>query len=59
MRLPNGNTLSAEGFFGRMFQVTPEGEAVWEYTNPYHTSQTGRWASATPCFAQNTIRRER
>ena len=34
-RLPNGNTLILEGFFGRMFQVTPEGEVVWEYISPY------------------------
>ena len=34
-RLPNGNTLITEGFFGRIFQVTPEGEVVWEYINPY------------------------
>ena len=34
-RLPNGNTLITEGMFGRMFQVTPQGEVVWEYINPY------------------------
>ena len=34
-RLPNGNTLITEGVFGRMFQVTPEGEVVWEFINPY------------------------
>ena len=34
-RLPNGNTLITEGMFGRMFQVTPQGEVVWEYVNPY------------------------
>jgi outer membrane protein assembly factor BamB len=34
-RLPNGNTLITEGMFGRMFQVTPEGDVVWEYINPY------------------------
>lgn len=34
-RLPNGNTLITDGFFGRMFQVTPEGEVVWEYITPY------------------------
>ena len=33
-RLPNGNTLITEGIFGRMFQVTPECEVVWEYINP-------------------------
>ena len=34
-RLPNGNTLITEGVFGRMFQVTTEGEVVWEYINPH------------------------
>jgi hypothetical protein len=34
-RLPNGNTLINEGWFGRFFEVTPEGETVWEYINPY------------------------
>ena len=34
-RLPNGNTLICEGVFGRLFEVTTEGEVVWEYVNPY------------------------
>jgi hypothetical protein len=34
-RLPNGNTLIDEGMDGRLFQVTPEGDIVWEYVNPY------------------------
>ncbi|TBV11189.1 aryl-sulfate sulfotransferase [Stutzerimonas kirkiae] len=34
-RLPNGNTLIDEGMFGRIFQVTPAGEIVWEYVSPY------------------------
>lgn len=34
-RLPNGNTLINEGFFGRFFEVSPAGEVVWEYVNPY------------------------
>ena len=34
-RLPNGNTLINEGSFGRFFEVTPDGEVVWEYVNPY------------------------
>jgi len=33
-RLPNGNTLITEGRFGRMFQVTPDKQVVWEYVNP-------------------------
>lgn len=34
-RLPNGNTLIAEGMRGRLFQVTPSGEIVWEYHSPF------------------------
>ncbi|ARN83384.1 ArsR family transcriptional regulator [Methylocystis bryophila] len=34
-RLPNGNTFIDEGQIGRFFQVTPSGEIVWEYVNPY------------------------
>lgn len=33
-RLPNGNTLSLDSNEGRVFEVTPEGEIVWEYVNP-------------------------
>jgi hypothetical protein len=34
-RLPNGNTLITEGADGRLFEVTPEHEVVWEYMSPY------------------------
>ena len=34
-RLPNGNSLIDEGMNGRFFQVTPQGEIVWEYVSPY------------------------
>src|SRR5215471_17203101 len=34
-RLPNGNTLINEGWFGRFFEVTRDGAVVWEYVNPY------------------------
>lgn len=34
-RLPNGNTLICEGMTGRLFQVDPKGEIVWEYVNPH------------------------
>jgi len=33
-RLPNGNTLINEGLCGRFFEVTMEGDVVWEYVNP-------------------------
>ena len=34
-RLLNGNTLICESSFGRFFEVTKEGETVWEYVNPF------------------------
>lgn len=34
-RLPNGNTLITESMMGRAFEVTPEGEIVWEFYNPF------------------------
>jgi hypothetical protein len=34
-RLPNGNTFVCAGPTGRFFEVTPSGETVWEYLNPF------------------------
>jgi hypothetical protein len=39
-RLPNGNTLINEGSFGRFFEVTSEGDVVWEYVNPFFGPST-------------------
>jgi len=33
-RLPNGNTLICESDKGHVFEITPEGEIVWEFLNP-------------------------
>ena len=44
-RLPNGNTLITEGFPGRVFEVTGEGEIVWEYM--VAPAKTGRKSNAT------------
>ena len=41
-RLPNGNTLICEGMHGRVFQVTPEGDIVWEYVNPHFAEPVGK-----------------
>lgn len=45
-RLPNGNTFIDEGQKGRLFQVTRDGDIVWEYVNPYfhrgHDAQSGK-----------------
>ncbi len=35
-RLPNGNTLICEALMGRIFEVTPYGETVWEYVVPFY-----------------------
>ncbi len=34
-RLPNGNTVITESDTGRAFEVTREGQIVWEYFNPH------------------------
>ena len=33
-RLANGNTLIVESLAGRLLEVTPEGDIVWEFINP-------------------------
>ena len=35
-RLPNGNTLICESSKGRIFEVTPDKEIVWEFVNPFY-----------------------
>jgi hypothetical protein len=35
-RLSSGNTLIVEGGKGCIFEVTEEGEVVWEYINPFY-----------------------
>lgn len=42
-RLPNGNTLITEGSDGRLIEVTPEHEIVWEYINPYFNHLGGKF----------------
>ncbi|ORX90488.1 PQQ repeat-containing enzyme [Basidiobolus meristosporus CBS 931.73] len=34
-RLGNGNTLITEAAFGRIFEVTKDGQLCWEYVNPH------------------------
>jgi len=38
-RLPNGNTLICEGAMGRLLEVTPKGEIVWEYIVPFYAER--------------------
>lgn len=50
-RLPNGNTLICEGDKGRVFEVTPAGEIVWEYLANIKTRETLLPAGVVPPFA--------
>ena len=43
-RLPNGNTFISEDNTGRLFQVDPEGDIVWEYVNRTDTSRAEPYA---------------
>ncbi len=36
-RLPNGSTLITESESGRAFEVTSDGETVWEFISPFRT----------------------
>ena len=48
-RLPNGHTFITEGATGRFFEVTPEGDIVWEYWTPYSgTLTSSRVARRSP-----------
>jgi len=40
-RLPNGNTFITEGSDGRLLEVTPDHEIVWEYICPYFSAMGG------------------
>lgn len=65
-RLPNGNTLICEGAHGRIFEVTPTGQIVWEYVNPFFepdrdghqsnsTFRAHRYAPDYPAFASRDL----
>ena len=42
-RLANGNTYISEDKRGRAFEVTPEGEIVWEYRSDHETNRSARY----------------
>lgn len=41
-RLPNGNTLITESDAGRLFEVTPDNEIVWQYLSPHRGGEDGQ-----------------
>ena len=44
-RLANGHTFITSGAQGRFFEVTPDGEIVWEYWSPYAGTLPGNQAT--------------
>ncbi len=54
-RLWNGNTLISEGSFGRIFEVTPAGETVWDYVVPYFYCFPDGTGPESSAGAQNAI----
>ncbi|MFF5703508.1 ATP-binding cassette domain-containing protein [Streptomyces sp. NPDC012794] len=54
-RLPNGNTFVAEGSFGRLFEVTPEGDVVWEFVVPEFGSFSRGTGLESSRGAQNSV----
>jgi hypothetical protein len=51
-RLDNGNTLGCEGTTGRIFEITHEGDLVWEWVNnlPHHDTEPIR-SRSYPVYA--------
>ncbi|MCP5041917.1 MAG: PQQ-binding-like beta-propeller repeat protein [bacterium] len=47
-RLPNGNTLITESDGGRAFEITREGEIVWEFYNPHRAGEDGAFIATLP-----------
>ncbi len=49
-RLENGNTLICAGEHGKVFEVTTEGEVVWEWINPFGGEIEENQVSLTALF---------
>ncbi len=41
-RLSNGNTMISESNSGRIIEVTPDGDVVWEYVHPFRGVEDGK-----------------
>lgn len=54
-RLPNGNTLVCSGNHGHFFEVTKEGEVVWEYINPVTSGGIKSWFDDIGFQASNMV----
>ena len=52
-RLPNGNTLITNSDHGQVFEVTPDGEIVWEFLAP-HFNEKGQRATIVQAHRHET-----
>jgi len=46
--LPNGNVLITESDFGRAFEVTRDGEIVWEFNSPHLSGDNDEFVATIP-----------
>jgi hypothetical protein len=57
-RLASGNTLICEGLWGRLFEVTPAGDIVWEYISPHQgktfTGDDSNWVFRAFRYAKDS-----
>ena len=62
-RFPNGNTLVCEGDRGRCFEITKDGEIVWEWYNPAmrgrHREQVYRMERVPPEVVEPLLKANR
>ncbi len=58
-RQPNGNTLICEGAPGRIFEVTPGRDIVWEYINPFMAASGYGVGDSISGYANSVFRAHR
>jgi len=56
-RLPNGDTLINDGYQMHVFEVTPDGQTVWDWREPdgLYLFHVDRYAPDDPAFAGKTL----
>jgi len=55
-RQRNGNTLITDGPHGRTFEVTPSGDVVWDYVNPFYAGDGHRHGVSAAGFETDAWR---
>jgi hypothetical protein len=54
--MPNGNTVICSGTWGQFFEVTKEGEVVWEYICPSTSAGTRKLIGDGRVYENSTFR---